>query len=152
MSESKTVEYVWFAVPRFDEIDWDENRKEAKKKAEQFRADFQTFWEKGIDMQKSSIDKSKVLCEHLYADMQDVKDSFAEFLPDKEIPFAPKEFSTPKKFRKAMKKWEKMAYDQFEKQADAMADFAIKSQEKACAEIPEVPEISKKDKKSTKDK
>lgn len=152
MSETKTTEWGWPMPPMWDasDWDWDEFEGKARGKAEDFRSDFRTFWEAGIDWQKDAIDLTKKQRKQLFENMQDAKDSFADFLPDKELPFAPEEFSSPKKFRKAAKEWEKMIYEQITSQADATADFAIKSQEKACAEVPEVPEKPKKKKKAEK--
>ena len=40
-------------------------------------------------------------------------------------------------FRETMKEWEEMANDYFKEMADSWGDFVIKSQEKACEQIPE---------------
>ena len=138
-SDNGWPEFPMWDPSEWDWADWDGNKEKAKAKAKDFRNDFQSFWEKGIDWQKSAIDNSKDQYEQFFASMQDAMDSFAEFLPE-EMPWMPPCFASPKSFRKTMKEWENMANDYFKQQADTLSDFAIKSQEKACEDLPEVPE------------
>ncbi len=144
MSKKKADNGSWPMLPMLDEFDWnwddwDTVQKKSKKKAKEFSAEIKSFWEKGIDLQKSSLDKSKDQYDQFFDSMQDAMDSFAEALPE-DLPWMLPCFASPKSFRKQMKEWEQMANDYFKEQADTFADFAIKSQEKACEQIPEPEE------------
>ena len=153
MSEEKTTgNGSWPKFPMWDPSDWDwanwdGNKEKATEKAKEFREQMQSFWERGIDMQKSALDNSKEQYDKLFASMQETKDNFAEFLPE-DMPLMPPFFSSPKSFRESMKEWEGMLNDYFKEQADTLADFAIKSQEKACENMPEVPEATDKKEKA----
>ncbi len=107
-------------------------------------SDFKSFWGKGIDQQKSSKDAAKDQFEQFFDFFQDTMDDFVEFLPE-ELPWAPSWAKPPKEVRKAVKEWEKMANDFFVEQADLVTDFVIKSQEKACEQLPEAKEDEKKE-------
>ena len=142
-NEKKAENGSWpvFPMPKWDIPDWnwgdwDGNKEKAKEKFDSFKADMKSFWEKGIDLQKSSIDKSKEQYDQFFANFQEMMDDFADSLPE-ELPLMPPCFDSPKAFRKAMKEWEEMVNDYFKEQADLRADFAIKGQEKACEQIPE---------------
>ena len=144
MSEKKKEEEIgqWPLFPPLDEIDWawkDCNLEKSKAKFEGFNAGMKSFWEKSIDMQKSSLDGSKDQYDQFFDYIQDMMDSFAESLPE-ELPWMPAWIQPPKAFRKSMKEWEKMVNDHIKEQMDSWTDFFIKSQEKACEQIPDAPE------------
>ena len=65
---------------------------------------------------------------------------------------APSWAKSPKSFRKTVKEWETMANEHFKEQADSVTDFAIKSQEKACEQIPEKKEDDEEKKDADKAK
>lgn len=142
--------FPMFDPSEWDWSDWEGNQEKATKKAKEFRNEMKSFWEKGIEMQKSALDNSKDQYDQLFASMQETMDSFAEFLPE-DMPLMPPCFSSPKSFRKSMKEWEDMLNDYLKEQAGSLTDFAIKSQEKACENMPEVPEPPKKEKKEKKE-
>jgi hypothetical protein len=149
MSKKKTAENgSWPMPPMWGEFEWnwqgwdgeaEKAKDQVKGKAGELAADMKSFWEKGIDLQKSSIDRSKDQYDQFFTYIQDMMDDFVESLPE-ELPGMPPCPITPKDFRKSMKEWEEMINDYFKEQAGSWTDFAIKSQEKACEQIPEKKE------------
>ena len=119
--------------------DWDSQKEKADEKSQEFKADFKTYWEKAIDVQKSSIDSSKEQFEQFFEYMMGMQDDFVEFLPE-ELPWMPSWAKAPKAVRKQMKEFQKMANEYFVAQTDTWADFWIECQEKACEQIPNAPE------------
>ena len=119
---------MMFPMPDASDWDWNWNK-----------SDMKSFWEKNIEQQKSSKDASKNQFDQSFEYFQDMLDSFAETLPE-ELPWMPSWAKSPTSFRKTMKEWEEMANEYFVEQADLWTDFFIKSQEKACAQIPEATE------------
>ena len=116
---------------------WDgrDGEEESASKARDLRAETKLAWEKSIDIQKSTIEMSRNQYDQFFEGMQDAMDDFAERLPEK-APWAPPLFPSPRSFRKSMRSWEKMNHKRFKERADLWADFAIKSQEKACKNMP----------------
>ena len=118
--------------------DWDSQKEKVDEKSQEFKADFKTYWEKAIDIQKSSIDSSKDQFDQFFEYMMGMQDDFVEFFPE-ELPWMPSWVKPPKEVRKAMKEFQKMANEYFVAQNDSWADFWIECQEKACAQIPDAP-------------
>ncbi len=144
MSKKKAAFPMFPMLEEFDwgwewDWGWDKFQEKTDEKFGEFKGDAKTKWEKAIDLQKSAVDSSKDQYTQFFEYMSEMLDTFAESLPE-ELPWMPSWAKAPKSFRKTMKEWEKMANDFFVQQADSITDFAIKSQEKACAQIPEAPE------------
>ena len=135
--------FPMFPMTDAPEWDWDWNwdgfQDKSNKKSKEFKADMKSYWEKAIEMQTSSIDGSKKQFNQFRDYMNDMMDDFVELLPD-EIPWMPSWAKAPKSFRKTMKEWDEMANEYFSEQYDLWTDFAIKSQKKACDQIPNAPE------------
>ena len=139
--EEKAGNGSWPMFPQWDpsKMDWFGNQEKSKKMFNKFEDEMKTFWEKSIDMQKSSIDRSKDQYDQFFAYIQESMDDFAAAFPE-ELPWLPSWAMAPKDFRKEMKEWEKMANEHFKEQMDSLADFFIEGQEKACAQIPAAEE------------
>ena len=116
-----------FGVSEWPDWDWDWGWGKSAIKSN---------WEKSIDRQKSYIDGSKDQYDRFFENMSDMLDSFAESLPE-DLPWTPWWFDSPVDFREAMKEWEDMANDYLKEIADSWTELAIKTQEKACEQIPE---------------
>ncbi len=100
------------------------------------KADIKPYWEKTIDFQKSALELTKDLYDLFFTYISDMLDGLAESLPD-DFPYMPSWAESPKAFRETMKEWEEMTNDLFKEQVDTLSDYVIKSQEKACDQIPE---------------
>ena len=122
--------FPMFPMPDMSEWNWD---------CGWGKSELKSFWEKGIEQQKSSKNAAKDQFEQFFGYSQDFLDDFADYLPD-ELPWLPSWAKAPKSFRKAAKEWEEMANEYFVAQMDSLTDFFIKSQEKACSQIPEATE------------
>ena len=139
MSKNKKANFPM--LPMWNPSDWDWNWGWGP-------TDMKTNWEKAIDFQKSSRETFEDQYDRFYQYVSEMMDSFAETLPQ-EIPWAPSWAKEPKSVRKMMKEWEEMANTHLKEQAASQADFLIKSQEKACAQIPEA---KKKDEEKDEEK
>ena len=116
-------------------------------KAQELSSNMKSFWEKSIDMQQSSFDSSKDQYGQFFTSMMDLRDSFAESLPDQmpTIPGMPPLPISPKSFMKSMKEWEEMLNEYFVEQTDSWTDFYIQSARKACGMLPEGPDESEEE-------
>ena len=131
----------WPMLPMWGASNWDwgSSQEKSKTRAKELTTDMKSFWEKGIDLQKSSIDNSKDQYDQFFTYVQETRDSFAESLPET-MPWMPAWFKPPKSVRKSMKEWENMANEHFKEQVDSWTEFFIQSQEKVCEQIPETEE------------
>ena len=116
-------------VPRADG-----DQEQPTVKVPEVASDVKANWEKTIDMQKSSIDKAKQQYSEFFDYTMDMMDSFADYFPEESLwmPWMPLYFESPKAFRKSMREFEEMANEYIVEQLDALSDFYIKSQKKAC--------------------
>ena len=133
--------FFMFPMPGAFARDWGSSQGGSKERARELQADMKTHWKNAIDMQKSSIDASRDQFERFLGYMTDMRDDFAEFLPDG-MPWMPAWAEPPKAFRETLKEWEELAKDHFFEQADLFTDFFIDSQQKACEQIPDASENS----------
>ncbi|MBE6473111.1 MAG: hypothetical protein E7Z99_05965 [Coriobacteriaceae bacterium] len=141
MSKEEKAGNVWPMFPKWDPAQafWNGDKEKSKEQFKKFEGDMKEFWEKSIDIQKSSIDRSKDQYDQFFEYVQDMMDDFAGAFPE-EMPWLPAWAMPPKSFRKEMKEWEKMANEHFKEQMGSMVDFFIQGQEKACAKVPAAEE------------
>ncbi|MBO7675842.1 MAG: hypothetical protein J6S63_12680 [Atopobiaceae bacterium] len=146
-----------FMFPMAGAMPWgmdEEADKGAKALAKDFDSNMRSFWEKTIDMQKSSIDASRDQYNQFFSYMMDMQDNFAESLPDEAFSFMglPPFPISPKAFMGYLKDFEEIANAHFVEQANACTDFFIQGQQKACDIAGEVSENVKKQAEETEAK
>jgi hypothetical protein len=107
--------------------------KSEKSESEDFSVNMMKAWKQAIEAQKAAMDSAKEQWNTLVENSMTMWDNLTDFVPD-ELPTLPGFVAppmSPKKVVKQAKKFQEIAKEQVEKQADAAADFAIKSQEQA---------------------
>jgi len=107
--------------------------KSEKSESEDFAVNMMKAWKQSIEAQKAAMDSAKEQWNTFVENSMTMWDNLTDFVPD-ELPTLPGFVAppmSPKKVVKQAKKFQEIAKEQVEKQADAAADFAIKSQEQA---------------------
>ena len=125
-------------------------KDDADARLDDFKSNVKTYWEKNIDMQKSSVDASKEQWNQFFDHIIDMQDTFVASLSDDawSLPFLPAFSMSPKEFMEQVQEFQKMMKDHFVEQADSFADFVIKGQEQAYNMVDAAMENGKKEKET----
>ena len=112
-------------MPFRPDREWFEKKKDsASKSKDEFKENMKSFWEKKIEMEKSSVEASKEQWTKSFDYLKDMQETLVSSLPDdSNLPIPPKDFM------KEMKKFQEMSKTHFIEQADSVVDFYFKSQE-----------------------
>lgn len=111
---------------------WGGNNTSGNSYCEDFNSGLIKFWKQTIEAQKASLEGTRDQWNQFFEYNMDMWDTFAEFLPD-EVPVLPGlPTVSPKNVVKRVKKFQEMANEHIQQQADTAVDFAIKGQEQAC--------------------
>ena len=118
---------------------------------EDAKANMKKFWEQMIEMQKTSIDSSRELWDQYFEHMMDMEDLLTDSMPD-EAPSVPGFIFgqwiavSPKELMKQLKEFQEMAKDHIAEQADSVADFSVRGQEKLCDIVCKPSDSAKEEK------
>jgi len=125
----------------FPTWDWSgaASQENSSAKAQEFATNMKSYWEKALDMRKSSIDGSKDQYTQFFSNLMDMQDGFTASLPEEvpTIPGMPPLPVSPKAFMESMKEFEELANEHIVDQMDSCVDFYFQSAQMACDMIPE---------------
>ena len=121
---------------------------EDTKRKESFRSNMKTFWEQTIDMQRSTVEAARDQWNQFFKYMLDMQETFAESLPEEApaLPGLPAFPLSPKEAMEWVMEFEEMTNSHMVEQADSLADYSIKGQEKVCDMVNAAVENAKEKK------
>ena len=108
-------------MPFMTNRDWFKNNSKSR---DEFKDSFKSYWEKTIEMEKSSVEAYRKQWTKSLDSLKDMQEKYIDSLPDDS-----KYPVSPRSFMKEMKKFQEMANKYFEDQMDSAVDFFFKGQE-----------------------